>query len=151
MQWILPVGTALHGDVKMKKFKVGDRVGWPDDEMVFNEDDGPSYGTIVEIVEGNLKVKWDDSSVQQYHGKKLFNQNALWTEAKLKKEWSRLEKEFTVLEVKLSKKIDQAAELLLEANKIALEGGRELIDMEATYSLLNAMREVGWRTSALNC
>jgi hypothetical protein len=135
----------------MNKFKVGDRVGWSGYDLDYHDDDPPIYGTITEVVNNDFIVRWDDSGTQKYYGNKLFGQNDLWIEAKLKKEWSRLEKEFDKLQVKLSKKIDQAAALLLEANTIAVENGRELIHMEATYTLLSAMTEVGWRTSALNC
>jgi hypothetical protein len=137
----------------MKKFKVGDRVGWPEDidEIIYDEDMEPLYGTISEINEDKIKVKWDDEWDQKNHGNRLIDPDALLPEAKCKKEWSRVEKEFAALEAKLSKKIDRAAELLLEAKQIASDGGRELLDMDATYSLLRAMREVGWRTSALNC
>lgn len=65
---------------------------------------------------------------------------------------SDLEKEFKAVEKKISAKMKEAAKLVREANEMAQAAGApHLESMDASYQLVSAMDDSGWRSSSWGC
>jgi hypothetical protein len=149
--------------MKKKVFKVGDRVGYAEpqynnnDRVVplrYEEDDPPAYGVVTAVTDDNVIIKWDATRYDAAHegNLDLEDQKSLYPEEELKKKWSKLEEDFTKLEVQVVDKVKAAGKLLREANKIAKKTGHSLEEMyDAISPLMDAMDDCGWNTSSFGC
>jgi hypothetical protein len=158
MSWIIPVGIVPHGIVKMKKFKVGDRVGFMADnidkkgKLYYNDNESAPFGVVSKVGEGgSITVKWDKEFVYMDKYNKTVAAKHLMLESECKEEYSRLEAEFQVLENEIKNKMEQAGKLLVEAHDLASEAGKDLAFMDALSPFTNAIDTVGWRSSSLTC
>lgn len=137
-----------------KTFEVGTRVVWLErsDLKTHNEyEDDVTRGEVKSIGEdGKYSVKWDDSWVTPNLGK--HDASELINEDEADKILSKLEKEFEEWAGPIREKMEAAATLLEEAAKMASKKKRDLTEMhELTAPLINAMDDIGWRTSSLSC
>jgi hypothetical protein len=155
--------------MKKQTFAVGDRVGlamhvegsteYDDGELVeglrWDEYEDPCFGTVSGITQkGKIQVEWDDDAegpALDYLYGDTVEPHQLLPEADVKEQLSLLEQEFKEVSKKISKKCKEAAEILLEANELALQTGRSLYDMNDYGGLYRAMDECGWRTSSFGC
>lgn len=96
-------------------------------------------------------VKWDESWMNGLVPKESYAGDLMF-EAEANALWSKLESEFKAVENHIKDKLQVAARAIAEASEIASGAKMDLSSMwEATRPLMNAMDEVGWRTSSLNC
>jgi hypothetical protein len=73
-------------------------------------------------------------------------------EQTLTSEAERLEREFAQVETEVAAKLNQAAELVREAGKLADAKGVDILEMyDATRGLERAMESAGWNTSSWHC
>jgi hypothetical protein len=138
----------------MSQFQVGDRVvrknssalNWYDREMPM-----PEEGTVEAVLSsGKLTVRWDDEKTSTNPGQFLPSQ--LLSKAEGDAIMSQLEQEYQAVSVPIMDKLKAAGALILEANKLAENNGKDLMeDWELTADLFAAMDEVGWHTSSLGC
>jgi methionine synthase II (cobalamin-independent) len=111
-------------------------------------------GKIAGPVTGNIViVEWDDGRLDKRQLNSLLTEVAGSAEDKrLQDEAERLEKEFAEVEQVCKTKLQQAAQLVREAAKLADAKNVDLQDMhEATHDLEYAMEAAGWRTSSWHC
>lgn len=139
----------------MKKYKKDDRVVLFETSNLEThneyEDDDTTRGVVLSVDnKGRVFVKWDGpyrTPNPSYH-----MPSELILEAKADQILSKLEDEYEVWAAPIRKKIEKAAKLLLEANEMAGEQGRELVEMENLNSaLIDAMDKAGWQTSSFGC
>jgi hypothetical protein len=154
MLWIKLAGTLLHGDVKMNKFEVGQRVVLVSDSNLKEWNvyvDDTTRGVIETINSvNNYSIKWDS----KWHTPNPSNHNAseLITETEANEIRSQLEKEYEIWAGPIRNKMEQAAKCLEEAEELASKQNKNLAEMhELTYPIVKSMDQIGWITSSLSC
>ena len=116
----------------MSEFKQGDRVSFIADnvnakgKIFYNTDATAPFGEVVLVKENgkSIVVQWD----KEFHWMtvKTCKVSQLMLESEFKPEYSRLETEFTIFESRVKSKMKEAGQLILEANQIAEEEGRDI-------------------------
>lgn len=98
-------------------------------------------------------VEWEGGHLEKKDRSKLLDEKTGAAEnQRLVDEKERLEKEFEQVEVECKNKLQQAANLIYEASKLAGSKGKELQDMyDAVSPLERAMDAAGWSTSSWHC
>jgi hypothetical protein len=100
---------------------------------------------------GKVWVRWDEDSCRDIDGdEEELDPKVLSLEANR----SELDKEFKVAAAAIKKKIEEAAKIVREANKMAQDAGvRNLEEMmyDAASPLVSAMDDSGWRSSSWGC
>ena len=137
----------------MSKFEVGNRVGRSEelDEDEWNPNEDLSYrGEVIEVNGNKVFVNWDDDW-QKKNPEEIY-ESELMLESEMDEKLSELEKEYNAWVGPIAEKVKEAAKLLNEASNLADANGKELANMhDAVSPMLGAMRNAGWRTSALWC
>ena len=143
------------------QFKTNDRVALRQKEVKKGEtlQRGTVVGQAKAQVSGlgvpldTLVVEWDNGNVQKVTARSLMHESeAAAEEQKLEEEASKLEQEFEKARSRIAAKMDEAAQCLREATKIAEASGTELQSFyEEVRPLMRAMDAAGWSTSSLNC
>lgn len=134
------------------KFKVGDRVVLNDECLVaYDEYSDDCFRGKVSSIEGKkITVIWDDS--WRNENAEALTPDELISEEKADKIIDKLEKQYEKWASPIRKKIEDAAKLLAEADKLAQKKNRDLAEMHELVSpLLCAMDDIGWSTSSLSC
>lgn len=112
---------------------------------------GGRPGTVIGPVPkspGMVMVEWDYPAGEITK----VSVTTLMTEAEAEAAKAKLEDDFEALQDQLRDKLQQAADLINEAQKEAQAHGHSLVDMyDATSPLMDALDEAGWRTSSLGC
>lgn len=141
--------------IKMSRFEVGVRVGTAakrDLEQWNPDEDSSLYGEVIGVKNDKVYIKWDGDWHKPNPEEMNANDSTLFLEADLKDKLSELEKEYSSYADQIFEKVQEAAKLLNEASGIADSHGRDLAKMHDLVSpMLGAMRNAGWRTSALWC
>lgn len=135
-------------------FGLGDRVGLIDGKIRYTHGAVPSYGVITDLLtDGRVIVKWDNKWMNDSSAwSKPINSKNLMAESELKAKYSELEMAFCKVEDEVAEKLKEAGQIILDAQKIAKDGGFNITDLyEATSSLENAMESAGWNTSSWHC
>jgi len=98
-------------------------------------------------------VEWDNGHVQKVTARSLMSESeAEVEEQRLNEEATKLEQEYEKARSRIAAKIDEAAQALREATKIAEASGSELQDFyDEVRPLMRAMDAAGWSTSSLSC
>lgn len=138
-----------------KVFNVGDRVA----RQVLNRRSSLRGGSVVARgceEHDTYIVRWDKNKFPSYGSKKQEVEEVdvadLTIETDAKAKVKQLDADFDVLEEKIKGKLQQAAELIGEAEAMADANGEMLSELhEATYPLMNALDNAGWATSSLSC
>lgn len=149
-------------------FKIGDRVAYiyhitdsKTNDIIYNPGDynTPIYGAVKKIYAyGSIVIEWDDLEIAKsifydvQELKKARPASRLRLESEVKPKWESLNDEFTALHKSIKKKLDIAAQMILEANQECQASNRELeYFCDALEPLKNAMQQVGWDVSTMNC
>lgn len=135
-------------------FKLGDRVVKMTDALDhYNPNADLTLRGVIQgssIDNGKVFVKWDGRwntpPIEEV------DLSSLVSEEEANQKISILEQEYDKVFQQVRAKVDSAAELLLEANKLATPTGTNLFEMyEAHRALIRAMDDCGWNTSSFNC
>lgn len=135
----------------MNKFEIGSRVVEDFDKWNPDEDDTERGEVVGENVKnGHVFVKWD--SDWRKPNPSEADPSTLIPEAEADAKLSRLEKEYSDLAKQIHEKVTAAAAMLNEASALASASNLELSEMhDAVRPMMHALRNGGWRTSALHC
>ena len=135
----------------MNKYEVGDRVVEDFDKWNPDEDDTERGEVVGENAKnGHVFVKWD-SDWRKPNPSEADPANLI-PEKDADAKLSQLEKEYNEVATAAYEKVKAAADLLNEASSLVNARGLELADMYDTVRpMMHAMRNAGWRTSALHC
>jgi molybdopterin converting factor small subunit len=116
-------------------------------------------GTIVGLVTPHptpgdiVIVEYDDGRIDKTAIKSLLSEvDGLAEQTRLEEVGRKLEEEFAKVEAECTAKLNEAAELIREAGKLADDKGVDLQEMyDATRGIERAMDAAGWRTSSWHC
>lgn len=139
----------------MSRFEIGAEVCWlpADDLKVYNTDeDATEKGQVAGFnqITGHVIVEWESDWMRRRHPQ--IAESELHTAEELKAKVAQLEKEYDDLAKVIGDKVKEAAEKLNEASAIADQHGRDLSSLhDIVRPMMGAMRNAGWRTSALHC
>lgn len=102
--------------------------------------------------EQKLVVKWDEQGAYRPSKVVELSSNEVMLELEAEETTSRLLDEWKKLKDAIDEKMSIAASAIDDAQTIANEHGKHLIDLcDTHYTLLRAMKRVGWSTSSLSC
>lgn len=102
--------------------------------------------------EQKLVVKWDEQGAYRPSKVVELSSNEVMLELEAEETTSRLLDEWKKFKDAIDEKMSIAALAIDDAQTIAKEHGKRLIDLDDThYTLLRAMKRVGWSTSSLSC
>jgi hypothetical protein len=152
-------------------FNVGDRVavslnhnGDLSTKFVYDGNHGLEYGEVISVLPKNkLLILWEaaylnHSNYSTKTGKytyepKIMNSNGILPAKDAEEQFSVLEKEFKKIEKEIKDKLENAAKLIIEADKLASKAtDGTLSDMyDAISPLYDAMDKCGWNTSSFSC
>lgn len=116
--------------------------------------DPPRKGTVIALTDDPNKVvvEWDKGWSSAKSEVAKVDVSGLMLEAAAAAEFDRLSAEFEKVEEAIRLVVQESADKLTEAMKMASAHGEELAELhEAVYPLLRAMDSAGWRTSSLHC
>jgi len=151
------------------QFKVGDRVAsavcdYYEDEYsgskevpLYYDPDGDdlSFGVVDDITaKGKVMVMWDEYYGSEPQQAEAVDPDKLLPEKVAEELYSKLEKEYNLIQKELKVKMKEVAKGIAEADKLARKTGRPLaqMDYDVIYSILYpAMDKAGWRTSSFGC
>ncbi len=133
-------------------FSIGTRVSEKVSKTNARYENPPPVGKVIAQTDDPnvVVVKWDKRWAGDTVNK--VKTSALMLEADAKAEYDRLSEEFSKLQTACRERVQEAANKLTEAVKMAEAGGQDLHEMyEAVGPLLRAMDAAGWSTSSLHC
>lgn len=144
----------------MTGLKIGDRVcfaGIYDDDYGYqsmtctNYNSNVHFGTITDIQDNDVTVKWDKDWV--WRKPKQFEINEfIMSEDQFKTLVNYLEEDYASLIKTLSPKIAEAAALIKEAGKMCKDKGGELEEIDRfSNEIESALDAAGWQTSSFYC
>lgn len=115
--------------------------------------DPPRKGVVIALTDdpNRVVVDWDKTNWGKSEVAKV-DVSGLMLEADGTAEFDRLSAEFEKMQEAIHGVVQEAADKLTEAMKMAQANGEELAELhEAVYPLMRAMNSAGWRTSSLHC
>jgi hypothetical protein len=106
----------------------------------------PSHGQVV-------IVEWDHGNIQKMTLRSLITEKeGLAQDARIKAEEERLETEWEKAQSQVGAKLQEAANAVNEAARLAKATGHELQEMyDATRPLMRAISNAGWNSSSMSC